>query len=828
MKRLIFSVTALLLIFLLFNSCSQDTPTEPEPEPEVIIADNAVVMDSTEFGSPTIVGDNYSFTFTGAPPDINVDDVIVGVTDGGFLRKVTGVQIDSNTVTLTTEQAALTDIVEVGSFQETIDLQIGSNLNSKGLMGLETRYLADGVTLIGDTLDLSGVELFSGQVSGVEILAEITDGLIAFNPSLDIGVEISWFQLVEFHAIATGELIFDCDVLLTCDGEISHDYEITIAEFSTILVQMIGPIPVVEIITLSFDAGYETYLQLEGEVGAGCDALASVSVGAQYQNETWESIWETNTELNGHPVEWAASAEVMLRGYVKPRISIDFYAVAGPYLEGEPYLKFLGAADLIQWNYALSGGLDARLGFQVQVLSYQIADFYTELLEWEMVILADSGEYTLDIPVLSYPLDNAQNQPTSMTFSWQEIVSADDYHLQVSTDQNFGSTFADVGGIDSTSYAATGMAYNTQYYWRARSHGTSGYSGWSDVWSFTTGDEPPTPPPPPILSTPPDNAQNQSTSPTLSWNSSSGAEDYHLQVSTSSQFSSTIYDEENLTSTSQSVTGLDYETEYFWRVRAHNSAGYSDWSDVWSFTTEEQGSGGEMVLIPAGEFIMGSETVGGSATPEHPVYLDAYWIDKYEVNNYEYKLFCDATGGASLYPPDPGFSTMPNYFLDYPNYPVVNVDWFDASDYAAWAGKRLPTEAEWERAAKGDQDNRLWPWGDDFNALIGGTTYHANVSGTADGWQYTAPVGTYPTGVSPAGCYDMAGNVWEWCNDWYDYNYYSSSPYNNPPGPTSGPGRVLRGGSWDDGSSYARCARRGWLGPWYPHDYIGFRCSRTP
>ena len=261
--------------------------------------------------------------------------------------------------------------------------------------------------------------------------------------------------------------------------------------------------------------------------------------------------------------------------------------------------------------------------------------------------------------------------------------------------------------------------------------------------------------------------------------------------------------------------GIDYDHHYIAdcrvRVIAHSL---------------EDGVPSDMVLIPAGEFTMGNSTVGGSAVPEHDVYLDAYWIDKYEVTNYEYKLFCDETGHS--YPSDPGFSGMPNYFTNYPDYPVVKVSWYDAQDYANWAGKRLLTEAEWERAAKGNQDNRLWPWGNDFSVYIGGTQYHANISGSDDGWVNTSPVGTFPTGISPAGCYDMAGNVWEWCNDWYDSGYYSSSPYYNPPGPASGSYRVLRGGAWFNFSSYARCAYRYYFYPTTQYTHYGFRCARTP
>jgi formylglycine-generating enzyme required for sulfatase activity len=234
----------------------------------------------------------------------------------------------------------------------------------------------------------------------------------------------------------------------------------------------------------------------------------------------------------------------------------------------------------------------------------------------------------------------------------------------------------------------------------------------------------------------------------------------------------------------------------------------------------------DMVLVPAGEFVMGSTTVGGDAIPEHTVYLDAYWIDVHEVTNHEYKIFCDATSRA--YPPDPGFTGMPSYFLNYPDYPVVMVDWADATAYAAWAGKRLPTEAEWERAAKGAVDNRLYPWGNQFNAMIGGTIHHANTTEAGDGFTYTAPVGSYTTGISPAGCLDMAGNVWEWCSDWYSSSYYSSSPYANPQGPASGTTRVVRGGYWNYGSSNARRASRGSYTPANRYLNLGFRCARTP
>jgi serine/threonine-protein kinase len=237
-----------------------------------------------------------------------------------------------------------------------------------------------------------------------------------------------------------------------------------------------------------------------------------------------------------------------------------------------------------------------------------------------------------------------------------------------------------------------------------------------------------------------------------------------------------------------------------------------------------------MVKVPAGEFTMGSDASDANRDekPVHRVYLDEYWIDKYEVTNRQYRKFCDATGRS--HPPDPDFRGMSGYFTGYPDYPVVCVSWDDAKAYCDWAGKRLPTEAEWEKAARGT-DGRKYPWGNseptgsrcnlaDRNAEFSWSDKKAD-----DGYARTAPVGSHPAGASPHGLLDMAGNVWEWCADWYGKGYYGRSASNNPQGPSTGSARVLRGGSWRGNARILCAANRFWFGPSYRFDDCGFRSA---
>ena len=252
-------------------------------------------------------------------------------------------------------------------------------------------------------------------------------------------------------------------------------------------------------------------------------------------------------------------------------------------------------------------------------------------------------------------------------------------------------------------------------------------------------------------------------------------------------------------------------------------AGKSARAQQKSIVNEKDGA--EMVLIPAGEFIMGSREWYNDERGPHKVYLDAFYIDKYEVTNAQYKKFVRETGHRI-----PLNRTDPRYDLwskdgDFPpeiaRQPVINISWEDAAAYAKWAGKRLPTEAEWEKAARGT-DQRRYPWG---NEPPDAERAHFNL--VWKGKKTLLDVNSLPAGASPYGVMNMAGNVAEWVADWYDPHYYKSSPQKNPQG-GMGTYRVLRGGSYMSPDFYLRCSDRDFDMPGDRHSSIGFRCARNP
>ena len=216
-----------------------------------------------------------------------------------------------------------------------------------------------------------------------------------------------------------------------------------------------------------------------------------------------------------------------------------------------------------------------------------------------------------------------------------------------------------------------------------------------------------------------------------------------------------------------------------------------------------------MVLIPPGEFIMGD----GFRESLHKVYLDPFYMDIYQVTSEQFKKFLKETGYCS----EGTIKRVRSMRKGSERNPVIRVTWDDAVAFAGWAGKRLPTEAEWEKAARGGLQGAYYAWGNDppddskanYARLVGHPT----------------DVGSYPQ--NGYGLYDMCGNVWEWCADWFDINFYNKSSHYNPRGPEKGKERVLRGGSWFMTPNNMKCSYRSSHYPDYKDGTIGFRCVKS-
>jgi len=385
----------------------------------------------------------------------------------------------------------------------------------------------------------------------------------------------------------------------------------------------------------------------------------------------------------------------------------------------------------------------------------------------------------------------------------------------------------------SSTYDLGTMNYETTYYWKIIASDGELETA-SPIWDYTTESEGSVnhPPAEPYAPTPINNADNVSISTSISWSGSDPDGDvltYDVYFGTDSTPDNGELLSNNQSGTNYSPATLEYETVYYWKIVASDGE-YETEGDVWSFTSGDEVSYGDLIFVEGGSFEMGDHFNEGSSNelPVHDVTLNSFYIGQYEVTQGEYAAVMGSNPAHSYGVGD--------------NYPVYYVTWYNAVEYCNalsiqegltpcydltdWScdfsvnGYRLPTEAEWEYASRGGMN-----WTDNYR--YSGTTdnlgayawYNPN-----SGYQ-SHEVGTkLPNQLD---IYDMSGNVWEWCNDWYSSDYYSSSPVNNPTGPDSGSYRLIRGGGWSNDASVCRVANCHYYSPGSSYFYVGFRILRA-
>jgi formylglycine-generating enzyme required for sulfatase activity len=251
------------------------------------------------------------------------------------------------------------------------------------------------------------------------------------------------------------------------------------------------------------------------------------------------------------------------------------------------------------------------------------------------------------------------------------------------------------------------------------------------------------------------------------------------------------------------------------KTESRPTASHVSAQDYSMYKTRMGDEGREMIQIPEGPFTMGSNDGDPDEAPERQVFLKAYFIDRKEVTQDEYARFAKMTKR-----PMPRIEVFEDDQAKVlkPELAAMSVSWEDAKAYCKWAGKRLPTEAEWEKAGRGE-GKRRYPWGEKF------VTANANVDGVEDGYKYLAPPGSFESGRSPYGLYDVTGNVAEWVEDSYEESIYKKAAYRDPKGPDDGQLKVVRGGSWRETEQNARLSKRFAAKYWRTDITIGIRCA---
>lgn len=793
----------------------------------------------------SISSDGSTYTFDTETPElaqVDAGEIIMGgittATPEGFLRKVVSKQQQGGDLVLVTEQATLVEAFESLSINESKQLDptdVQSIPNAPGVRLLQAPYAA----APGDfNFELNSAVLYDKDgnlnTTGDQIVA---DGTLIARPKIELRVRIENYALEEFYYTTTMSVQTGYTVTSRISLDIPLLDDIKLLPTVYLGAYVVGPIVIVP--HLDLIAG------ISGSLSAGVSAsvayTSSFTSGAQKLNGRWQTIAQFDNDFSFSPLSF--NYGVSFKAFIGPKVSVWLYGALGAYLKSGYALKLDIAPAANPW-LTLKSGLETTFGLSITVPIIDKELLKIQLLginNWHLLLsLSHSSNNPPYLPTNPSPPHRATDQSITAQLGWTGgDPDGDTVVYDVYFNANNATPATRVAYHQSgTTFNPGSLAAGTIYYWKIVAFDEHGVSTTGPVWSFTTGSGGGTLPGAFNKNSPANGATNQPTSLTLDWADSSGATSYAYCYDITNDNACSNWNGPVATSQA-SISGLSASTTYYWQALATNGVGdtYANGSPTafWSFTT---GSGGvipgEMILIPAGSFQMGCDpdhnggySCSSDELPLHTVTLDAYRIDKYEVTNAQYAQ-CVTAGSCAA--PQYNYSNTRTSYYDnptYASYPVIYVSWQNAADYCAWAGKRLPTEAEWEKAARGTTVI-AYPWGDASPSCSLANYFHYNGSNNIFCVGDTSAVGSYPAGASPYSVMDMAGNVWEWVNDWYQSNYYSGSPASNPQGPASGISRVVRGGSWYFDDYNLRLAYRNNYLPTLRFDYLGFRCAAPP
>ncbi len=615
-KYIIFLITLISIQFL--NSCNKETsnPVAPPTNNQNVVLkpDTKIINDNKNFNSATVDSDKVVLTYKNGSslPSFNVGDIIIGKAGDGYLRKVQSVSTQGSTITLMTTYAALDEAfskIDIDtSFTFSPGMQklkpINYNSTINGRNGILNYKVTSGLPTMQINKETGQLNLVFPNMSfkindpNSSDYFEITADTINFNATIELSKFVIHLIPSQFSLIYNVNVNREFDnIAITLRGAINQQFPDLGNEDLLLTDIYLGAAPIFPpFVYLLFYFNIGGGIFGEFSMGAGTNLISSMTttsnyqVGAEFINGSWTGVWNKSTSGNT-TVDFTPIADISgdAELFIKPKLKTKLGDIIGPdlFVRGFLYGEVNYPPLSVEAGYGLAGGLD----FVVHFLSFNMVSFEWTLFEQRWPFWQQTYNL-IETPILSSPTNGANNVSLPPTLIWNASSGATSYALQVSTDNSFTNLVFNQNELTGTSQQVNGLNNSTTYYWRVSASNSQGTSQWSSVWNFTS-EAGGTAPLPPTLASPPNGATNVSLLPTLLWNASSGATSYALQVSTNNSFTNFVYNQSGLTGTSQQISGLSNSTTYYWRVNATNNYGTSDWSSVWSFTTESGGGGGE-------------------------------------------------------------------------------------------------------------------------------------------------------------------------------------------------------------------------------------------
>ncbi len=388
-------VVMLLVVFFLvqvFFACEEKGLNTSSVTDDIVVKQNVIAMDNINNLSLIHFTDSsLVFSYSGKMPDIKIGDILTSRAND-YTKKVDSLDVGLGVISIMTSQAAITDVIEKIRIDTTITLSLSDILQKPTMEGV---YLAPGVTLTGDYIDLTNYNLFSGSAHGVDLKAKITEGFLSYDLDDEIVLEIDLGGIQKFSTIVEGDLDFDCKFLIECSQDFNYtSQEIELVSFNKqVVVATVGVVPIWVDATFTITMGFSAYASGYQKASGGYHGSFGLEFGAVYEHGGWSDVWEHHADFDDYPFNWYNREEIWLEIHLTPTVELKIESLVGPYAYAQPYLEFEAEfGDPKSWSWELYAGAEGRIAFEIAFLVWQLANYDVYLDNWEVLVASAHGE----------------------------------------------------------------------------------------------------------------------------------------------------------------------------------------------------------------------------------------------------------------------------------------------------------------------------------------------------------------------------------------------------------------------------------------------------